>query len=73
MQLCLRFSRKIQQNCLVLDAPIRLVGAKYTCYSLNEDLEIAYLQNAQMVKSALQGFGILILHFSEYNRFYSKF
>jgi 2-oxoisovalerate dehydrogenase E1 component len=48
---------KIQQNCFeYLDAPIRLVGAKNTpAIPLNEDLEIAYLPNAQMVKSAIKG------------------
>jgi len=48
---------KIQQNCFeYLDAPVRLVGAKNTpAIPLNEDLEIAYLPNAQMVKSAIKG------------------
>ena len=50
------------------------MGAKNTpAIPLNEDLEIAYLPNAQIVKSTIKGFwNIDFLHFSEYNRFATK-
>ena len=48
---------KIQQNCFEhLDAPIRIVGSKNTpAIPLNEDLGLAYLPNAQIIKSAIKG------------------